>query len=162
MRHAPSVAVLKKRALVEQPPLSAKSVFGIHGPKGLIYLTQLRTGVSKLKFHKFMHNSRDTVNPMCPKSDGIEDTEHFMLPCPSFYVQRQNFLTGIVKLLRPVVQIAELSNNALTQLLSYGIHNHFNDLNKSTPIDFTLYPRNWSIGSHPSNLSIMQPPSSLI
>ena len=64
----------------------AKSVFGIHDPKGLSYLTQLRVGLSKLNFHKFKRNFRDTINPMRPTSDGIEDTEHFSLLCPSFDV----------------------------------------------------------------------------
>ena len=76
LRLAPSIAVFKKKILsIICPP--AKSVYGIHDPKGLSYLTQLRVGLSKLNFHKFKHNFRDTINPMCPTSDGIEDTEHF-------------------------------------------------------------------------------------
>ena len=57
---------------------------------------------------------------MCPKSDGVEDTEHFLLLCPSFDDQRRDLLAGIEQLLRPFVQIANLSNNALTKLLLYG------------------------------------------
>ena len=77
IRLAPSVAVLKKNVLsIICPP--AKSVFGIHDPIGLSYLTQIRVGISKLKFHKFSHNFRDTIDPMCPTNDGIEDTEHFL------------------------------------------------------------------------------------
>ena len=54
LRHAPSVAVFKKKLLsIIRPP--AESVFGIHDPKGLSYLTQLRVGLSKLNFHKFKH-----------------------------------------------------------------------------------------------------------
>ena len=136
MRHAPSVAVFKRKLLsIIRPP--AKSVFGIHDPKGLSYLTQLRVGLSKLNFHKFKHNFRDTINPMCPTSDGIEDTEHFLLLCPSFDVQRQVLLAGIVELLRPVVQIADLSNDALIQLLLYGDHDLSNDLNRSI-LELTL------------------------
>ena len=130
LRHAPSVAVFKKKLLsIIRPP--AKSVFGIHDPKGLSYLTQLRIGLSKLNFHKFKHNFRDTVNPMCPTSDGIEDTEHFLLLCPSFDVQRQDLLAEIARLLQPVIQIADLSNDALTQLLLYGDHDLSNNLNRS-------------------------------
>ena len=57
---------------------------------------------------------------MCPTNDGVEDTEHFLLPCPFFDVQRQDLLAGIAELLRPFVQITNLSNDALTQLLLYG------------------------------------------
>ena len=112
-----------------RPP--AKSVYGIHDPKGLSYLTQLRVGLSKLNFHKFKHNFRDTINPMCPTSDGIEDTEHFLLLCPSFDVQRQDLLAGIVELLRPFVSITDFSNDALTQLLLYGNQELSYDLNKN-------------------------------
>ena len=76
----------KEKAFVDNP-LPGKSIFGIHNPKGSSHLTQLRVGLSKLKFHKFKHNFRGTVNPMCPTSDGIEDTEHFLLLCPSCDVQ---------------------------------------------------------------------------
>ena len=48
---------------------------------------------------------------MCPTSDGIEDTEQFC--CSAL-------LAGMVELSRPFVQITDLSNDALTQLLSYG------------------------------------------
>ena len=75
---------------------------------------------------------------MCPTtSDGIEDTERFLLLCPSFDVQRQDLLAGIVELLRPVIQIAVLCNDALTQLLLYGDHDVSNDLNRSI-LELTL------------------------
>ena len=73
---------------------------------------------------------------MCPTSDGIEDTEHFLL-CPSFDLQRRDLLAGIVELLRPFVQIASLSNDALTQLLLYGDQDLSNDLNKNI-LELTL------------------------
>ena len=68
---------------------------------------------------------------MCPTSDGIEDTEHFLLLCPSFDVQRQNLLAGIVELLRPYVQITNLSKHYLTQLLLYGDEDLSNELNRN-------------------------------
>ena len=63
IRLAPSIAVFKRKLLSKIRPLP-KSVFGIHDPRGLSYLTQLRVGLSKLNFHKFKHNFRDTINPM--------------------------------------------------------------------------------------------------
>ena len=65
---------------------------------------------------------------MCPTNDGIEDTEHFLLLCPSFDLQRRDLLAGIVELLRPFVQIANFSNDALTQLLLYDDQDPSNDL----------------------------------
>ena len=131
LRLAPSVAVFKKKLLsIIRPP--AKSVFGIYDPKGLSYLTQLRVGLSKLNFHKFKHNFRDTINPMCPTSDGIEDTEHFLLLCPTFDAQRRDLFAGIVELIRPFRQITDLSNDSLTQLLFllYGDQDLSTELNR--------------------------------
>ena len=74
---------------------------------------------------------------MCPTSDGIEDTEHFLLLCPSFDVQRQNLLAGIVELLRPFTQITNLSNDSLTHLLLYGDQDLSDELNRNI-LELTL------------------------
>ena len=130
IRHAPSVAVFKKKLLsIIRPP--AKSVFGIHDPVGLMYLTQIRVDLSKLKFHKFSQNFRDTIDPMCPTTDGIEDTEHFLLLCPSFDIQRRDILAGVSELLRPYVRINSLPNNTLVQVLLYGDKDLPTDINKN-------------------------------
>ena len=86
---------------------------------------------------KFNHNFRDTVNPMCPTNDGIEDTEHFLLLCPSFDIQRRDLLAGVSVALRPFVEIDSLSNNVLVQLLLYGDKNLSSDVNKSI-LELTL------------------------
>ncbi len=135
IRLAPTIAIFKKRLLsIIRPP--AKSVFGIHDPVGLSYLTQLRVGLSKLNFHKFKHNFRDTINPMCPTNDGIENTEHFLLLCPSFEVQRRNLLVRVLALLRPLGYV-NIPNEVLTQLLLYGDKDLPNDVNKNI-LELTL------------------------
>ena len=127
---------LRKKTFVNYPPPPSKSVFGIHDPMGLSHLTQLRVGLSKLNFHKFRHNFKDTINPMCPRNDGVEDTEHFLLLCPSFVVQRQNLLAEILPLLRPF-GYANLSNEVLAQLSLYGDENLPNDVNRNI-LELTL------------------------
>ena len=135
IRLSPSVTVFKKKLMsIIRPP--AKSVFGIHDPMGLSHLTQLRMGLSKLNFHEFRHNFKDTVNPRCPTNDGVEDTEHFLLLCPSCAVQRQNLPAEIPPLLRPF-GYANLSNEVLTQLLFYGDENLSNDVNRNI-LELTL------------------------
>ena len=130
IRLAPSVAVFKKKLLSIIRP-TAKSVFGIHDPLGLSYLSQLRVGLSKLNFHKFSHNFKDTLKPLCPANDGIEDTEHFLLLCPSFDIQRRDLLAEISQLLQPYVQINNLSNIVLIKLLLYCDKDFSNSINKS-------------------------------
>ena len=86
---------------------------------GLAILTQLRAGLSKLNLHKFKHNFKDTVYPMCSINDGIEDTEHFLLLCHSYDVQRQDLLDTI----NPILEsqgLSNLSNKALLKILLYG------------------------------------------
>ena len=135
-RLAPSVAIFKNKMLSKiRPP--GKPVYGIHDPKGLSYLTQLRVGLSKLNYHKFKHNFKDTTNPMCPTNDGIEDTEHFLLLCPCFDVQRQDLLAGIYALVRPLGYV-NLANEDLLQLLLYG-HKDFPNLLNRDILKLTLH-----------------------
>ena len=94
-------------------------------------------GLSKLNFHKFKRNFRDTINPMCPTSDGIEDTEHFLLLCPTFDAQRRDLFAGIVELIRPFRQITDLSNDSLTQLFLYGDQDLSTELNRNI-LELTL------------------------
>ena len=125
---APSIAAFKTKLLSKIRPLP-NSVFRIHDPTGLSYLTQLRVGLSKLNFHKFKHNFRDTINPMCPTNDGIEDTEHFLLLCPSFDVPRRDLLAGVSALLRPLGH-TNPSNEFLMRILLYGDKDFPASLNK--------------------------------
>ena len=67
---------------------------------------------------------------MCPTNDGIEDTEHFLLLCPSFDILRRDLLAGVSDLLRPFAQINSFSNSALVQLLLYGDKELSDDINK--------------------------------
>ena len=96
---------------------------------------------------------------MCPTSDGIEDAEHFLLLYPSFDVQRQDLLAGIAELLRPVVQIADLSNDALTQLLLYGDNDLSNNLNRSIlELTLSFIHETGRFDWYSCNLRTMQPP----
>ena len=94
IRELPTVSSFKNRFSSLIRPIQ-KPVYGIYDPKGVAILTQLRVGLSKLIFHNFYHNFRDTVDPMCPINDGTEDTEHFLLQCHACESQRRD-LTGIV------------------------------------------------------------------
>ena len=93
-RVSPSVNNFKKLLTSKIRP-SGKSVFGIYDRKGIAYLTQLRVGLSQLNFHKFQHNFKDTVDALCPISDCIEDTEHFLLYCDSFKEPRRDLLADV-------------------------------------------------------------------
>ena len=118
IRESRSVNVFKKQLLgLIHPP--SKSVYGIHDPKLLSVLTQLCVGLSKLNYHKFKHNFRDTFNPLCLINDGIEDTEHFLLLCSAYDIHRRDLLDSVNTILRPH-GLSNPPNKELLQILLYG------------------------------------------
>ena len=115
---SPTVSLFKKRLSSLIRP-SQKPTYGILDPKGIAILTQLPVGLSKLNFHKVKHNFQDTVNPMCPVNDGIEDTEHFLLHYHAYDDLRRDLLGAINEVFQPQ-NILNLSNQTLVQILLYG------------------------------------------
>ena len=77
------------------------------------------------------------MNSMCPINDGIEDTEPFLLLCPSFNIQRRDLPVGVSAVLQPLAQINTLSSNVLVQLLLYDDKELSSDVNKHV-IELTL------------------------
>ena len=69
-------------------------------------------------------------------SDGIEDTEHFLLLCPSFDTQRRDLLAGVLALVRPF-GLNNPSNEVLTQPLMYGNRDFPDEINRNI-LEFTL------------------------
>ena len=55
---------------------------------------------------------------MCAINDGIEDTEHFLLLCHNYDVQRQDLLDAINSISEPQ-GLSNLSNEALLKILLY-------------------------------------------
>ena len=110
--------IFKKQLLgLIRPP--SKSVYGIHDPKRLSILTQLRVGFSKLNYHKFKHKFRDTLNPLCLVNDGVEDTEHFLLLFRAYDIHRRDLFDSVNTILRPH-GLPNPPCNELLQILLYG------------------------------------------
>ena len=64
-------------------------------------------------------------------NDDIEDTEQFLLLCPSSDIQRRDLLAGVSELLRPYVRMNSLPNNVLVQILLYGDKDFSIDVDKN-------------------------------
>ena len=94
IRIADSFKVSKKRLLSFIRPRS-NSIYNIHNPLGVKYLTRLRIGFSHLKEHKFRHDFQNSIDPMCSCSSGIETTVHFFFHCANFNIQRQTLFDKI-------------------------------------------------------------------
>ena len=67
---------------------NVKSIFKLHDALGIKLLYQLRVGLSPLKCHKKNHNFVDTPDDWCDCLSAPEDTQHFLLKCTLFSIQR--------------------------------------------------------------------------
>ena len=137
VKNADSFHVFKKHIL-SFIRLLPNSIFNIHNPLGIKYLTRLRIGFIHLKEHKFRHDFQDSVDPMCSCGSGTETTKHFLLHCPNFHLQRQTLFD----------KIATIDSNILTEneesivnTLLFGKLNSKNSFYKAilnASIDFIL------------------------
>ena len=103
------------------------SVFAIHDPLGIKLLTRLRLNFSHLNEHKFRHNFRDTLNPLCKCGGGIETTSHFFLRCHLYAPQRSELLNTVYRLNPTIKNFAEEN---LVHLLLFGSDDYDFKLNK--------------------------------
>ena len=74
-------------------------------------------------FPQIRHNFRDTVNPMRPTSDDIEDTEQFLFLCLSFdaCLTARSFHWNGWNCWNASIQNTDLSNDYLTQFSLYSM-----------------------------------------
>ena len=63
-----------------------------------------------MKLHKFKHDLGIPLTQCAQQAMTVRITEHFLLLCPSFDSQRRDLFTGIVELVRPVIEIVVFSN----------------------------------------------------
>ena len=82
-------------------------------------------------YHKFKHNFNDTLNPLCPINDGVEDTEHYFLLCHNYNVDRCDLLNSVNAILLPRGLI-NLSNEYLLKIILYG---HEPNQNQIEPLE---------------------------
>ena len=71
--------------------------FSIYDALGVKLLTRLRLQFSHLNRHKFRHGSGDAVSRMCECNAEIEDTQHFLLRCHFYSIQRFQLFSDINK-----------------------------------------------------------------
>ena len=104
-------------ALLKIGRRAPKPVYNILDPNGLKLLNRLRLGLSHLNEHKFNHNFKECVNPLCSCCLQVESVSHFFLHC--------HYFTDIRKTLFNELQsvdenILNQSDNEMVELLLYG------------------------------------------
>ena len=131
------------------------SIFNIHNPLGIKYLTRLRIGFSHLKEHKFRHNFQDSVDPMCSCGSGTETAKHFLLHYPNFHLQRKTLFDKIVTIDSNILTENEES---IVNTLLFGKLNSENSFNKAilnASIEFILSTKRFNnplFNTNPKNV----------
>ena len=64
-------------------------------PQRLKLLTRLHLGFSHLNEHRFRHNFRESMNPVCSCSLEIKDTFHYLLHCHRFTFHRIDLMNSV-------------------------------------------------------------------
>ncbi len=97
---------------------SPNPLFKLDFNNGNIHHTCLRLGLSHLRAHLFSHNLID--NPVCQFCNlEPEDTDHYILRCPTYNNVRVRYLMEIANLLHPTY-IASLDDEKLVNIFLYG------------------------------------------
>ena len=97
--HFPTFDNLRKHMISLIRP-EAKLIYGIHDSIGFLFLFQLRVSLSSLCSHKRRHNFIDTPSDICHCNQGIEDTNHFLLSCPTYLNQRVALVVSVNDILQ--------------------------------------------------------------
>ena len=125
-----------KNGLIKLIRPNMKSIFKLHDALGIKFLYQLRVGLSPLKCHKMNHNFIDTLNDWCMSLSAPEDTQHFILRCTLFSVQRVKLISSVSNLLGNTNLIHLIDDY---KLYIYGHHALTNDTNKNIISATILY-----------------------
>ena len=94
IRRSGSYNIFRKSILNFIRP-SASKVYKINDAIGIRLITRLRLGFGHLRKHKFKHNFRDTLNPLCCCSIEVESTSHYFLRCHFFDALRATLMNDL-------------------------------------------------------------------
>ena len=123
---------------------TCNETYGIHNTAGLNLLTRLRLGLRHLNDHKFNHNFRDCINPLCLCSLSVENNVHFFRHCHHFSLQRQTLMSNIKSIDKDIINATDID---LVNILLFGstkYQYHINSKILSFSIDFILNTERFS------------------
>ena len=102
------------------------SIYAIHDISGLKLLTRLRLNFSHLNEHKFRHNFKDTINPMCSCGFEPETTDHYLLRCKLYTGLRLDLLNEMYTINQSLKNFTE---DQLVNVFLFGSENFTLDAN---------------------------------
>ena len=116
IRNLESISIFKSRLLSFIRQVQA-NICNIFDPKGLTFLTRLRSGLSHLHVHRLRHNFQDCLKPLCSGSLEIEDTSHYLLHCHHFSHHRLILMNTVKSVCN---YFDSMPDNVKEDLLLYG------------------------------------------
>ena len=117
LRNAKSFLIFRNSLLKIGRPMQ-NSIYNIHDPVGIKYLTRLRLGLSHLNEHKFRHNFQDYLNLLCSCSLEVETTNHCFLYCHYYNDIRKTLLDTVKEITN--ICLSDFSDESLVNLLLHG------------------------------------------
>ena len=141
IRNSPLYSTFKKKILNFIRPRS-NDVFNVSHPKGLIFLTRLRVGLSHLREHKFKHSFLDTRNPICVCSLDIETLNDFFSTAQDSLMKSKTFFLRLKGSSPKILELQYYSiTSSITSILLYGNPSFSAELNTNIlnlSIDYIL------------------------
>ena len=111
------------------------AIYSINNPVRLKLLTHLRLGLSHLNEHRFNHNFKNCINPLCSCSFEIELASHFLLlHCHHYTNICSTLLNSIVEI---IGNIFNINDECLVNLLLFG-NQKYTEINNSHIINSTI------------------------
>ena len=100
--------------------------FYIHDPQGVKSLSRVRLNFSHLNEHKFRHNFRECLSPLCSCGLEIESIQHFFLRCHFYHVERLELLNSLCddSLFSLIASINELNEDSIINLVLFGAYKY--------------------------------------
>ena len=92
-----SVSILKKLITNKKNWKLKNSLFSIYDPVSVKLLTRPRLQFSHLYKHKSRRGFRDAINAICSRGIKVETTEHFLLSCHLYSLQRLELSENLEK-----------------------------------------------------------------
>ena len=125
IRNSESISIFKTKLLSFIRPAQS-SIYNILNQIGIKLLTRSRLDFSNLNEHRFRHNFKSCLNPLCSCSLETEDTLHCLLHCHHFSMYLEDLMNNVKSVYN---NFESLSDNAKKDVLLYG--DPFLDQNKN-------------------------------
>ena len=111
-----------------------RAIYSINNPVGLKLLTCLRLGLSHLNEHRFNHNFKNCIKPLCSCSLETESTSHFLVHCHHYTNIRLTLLNSIAEIIGNTFNI---NDECLVNLLLFG-NQKYTEIDNSYIINVTI------------------------